>query len=366
MANGLSLGLLQMQKEVSGSATPQYKVEPTGFYESLITAHSPASIKNDSYNGHKKTVKIKAKQRALKTETQDSPSCDTTYTAPIAEQEVSIANYVQRAIHLEEETVAAMDEYASANAAIPGSTQASGILWELYDSILTQANALISSMNEGLVTLAIANLGDHRATGNATAVDINIALNTTNNPLNNGLAKLFGDFRYNNMTGRPIAVGGGLFHNFMLQQNAKGIDQSGVNTRIQTSGIDFYYDNDVAGVGGSANHILVYEKDAVQIVQYMVNQGFKAGAKPGRSTFGVMTLFTQTGIPVKFDYQLMFNDCEQEMAYVDDTPAVTVQRGYNLILSKHYGLYALPSTAYKVGDPLEGNRGSLRYNITNV
>jgi hypothetical protein len=36
-----------------------------------------------------------------------------------------------------------------------------------------------------------------------------------------------------------------------------------------------------------------------------------------------------------------------------------------MILSKNFGLYTIPTDAYKASDVLTGNRGSLAYEVTN-
>lgn len=366
MANGYSLGVLQHTKEVTKGATPQYKVEPYGALASLLTAHSQGVIKNDSYNGHYKTAVVKAKQRITPDQTRTSRSCSNVVTQPYLERTVSVANVRQIAIHVEDEVIAAFDDYASAK-------QDAGmvsLMNEHMDSVMTAASALLQAVNTDLVTLMAANIGVNRATGAATAQTINIPQNTATLVLSNGIPKILADYSQNQMSGRPIVVGAGLFYNWMLSQAAKGIDQSGVMSRIQAAGFDFYQDYTVGTVTSQANDIFVYEKDAIHLVEYMRYQGFKAGPKPGASSFGIMTLPGDLGggqlVPVKFDFQLRYNDCPEEMEYVDGEEAVTLQPGYNLILTKQFGLDTIPSTAYRSGDVLAGNRGSLRFRITNT
>jgi len=155
----------------------------------------------------------------------------------------------------------------------------------------------------------------------------------------------------------------------MLEQAAKSPNQAGLDSRIQSGQVDFYYSEEFANQLG-ANNIGVDEKDAVQIVEYLRYQGFKAGVKPGGSVFGTIPvpIVTPNGEvkAVMFDFQLRYNDCAQ--AFTDAYTGASLgnlPKGYNFILSKQFGLYTLPTDAYKVGDTLRGNRGSLRYNVTN-
>ena len=367
MANGFSLGILQMMKEVTKDATPAYKVEPYGMLASLLSAHSPGVIKNDSYDGHFKTVKVKKKKRLTMSDTETSASCDIGAPIPYTEDTVTINGYRRVAFHLEDEVVAAFDAYASAPVQVPG--MISPLMFEFFDSLQVACNGILEGVNNDIVTLALANNGKNRVSGNTTAQTINIPLSWTNNDLAAGVTKLLSDFKLNNMSGKPIIVGAGLMHNFMLQQAAvRGNNFNGIDTRIQGAGIDFFLDYQLPTIASAANQIMVYEKDAVQIVEYMEYQGFKAGPKPGASQFGVITLPMMnpdgTKVPVKFDFQLRYNDCAvtETNAYGDPQ---TYQKGYNLIISKQFGLYTIPTTAYSASDVLSGNRGSLKYNITN-
>lgn len=368
MANGYALGVLQHQKEVSRGATPQYKIEPYGFLASLLAAHTRHSVKNDKFDGHTQTAKIKAKQRMTVAQTQTEKSCSNVATQPYAEQTVSLTNVRQIAIHVEDEVIAQMDSTAS-NRQSAGSLS---VMAEHMDSVATAAGALLSACNQDLLTLALANIGVNRATGNTTSQAVNFPLSTTSNNLALGATKLMSDFALNNMKGQLITVGAGLFHNYMMQQPAKSADATGLNSRMQAGNFDFYVDYDLQTIAtgtGAANRIFVYEKDAVQLVEYLEYQGFKAGVKPGASEFGTISLPMMSAggmlVPVEFDFQLRYNDCEQVFDYADGETSVTLQKGYNLILSKRFGLYTIPSTAYRSGDVLAGNRGSLSFYLTN-
>jgi hypothetical protein len=365
MANGFSLGILQHIKEIALGATPQYKIELPGFTQSLVTAHTPGLIKNDSFDGHFKTVKVKKKQRYTTADTESTASCEITNVQGYTEDTVSVASYRQIAVHIEDEIIAAYDAAASAPVGLIG-TQVPA---EFMDELMNASNALLGAINADLVTLANSAVGVNRRTGDALASLINIGYDATKSPLNDGLTQILSDFRLNNMKGRPIVVGSGLFNSFMLQQAAKQAGLNGLDTRIQAAGVDFFYDNDVAAISGD-NDIVVYEKDAVQLVQYLKYQGFKAGAK-GTSIFGTValpyTMTTASGglsiVPINVDVQFKYNDCDAD--FVVDGEGATLKKGWNMILSSNFGLWTIPTGAYKASDPLVGNRGSLKYEVTN-
>ncbi len=358
-----------MQKEIHKDASPQYKVEPYGLLASLYTAHSRGAIKNNSFDGHTQTVKVKGKKRVTPADVSDSASCDNTNTIPYFEDTVSVANYRQYAFHIEDETIAQFDAYASQNVRVPGSAPATDLMFEFYDSLMTAASGILTAVNRDLWTLALAAIGVNRRTTNNTATNLNITQNTTLNVLTAGATQLKRDFALNSFTGTPIVVGAGLFHNWILQQPASGQALNGINSAIQAAGFNFFHDEDLDVQASASNRIAMYEKDAIQIVEYMKYKGFKAGAK-GTSIFGTL-MAPMAGangqlIPVEFDYQLKYNDCAEEFSYVDGSEAVTLEKGWNMIVSKNFGLYTIPSTAYDASDVLTGNRGSLYYTITNT
>lgn len=366
MSNGPIPAIIQHIKEIATGATPQYKIELPGFTQSLLTAHTPGSVKNDTFDGHYKTVQVKKRKRYTVENTETTPSCDVTNVPAYTTDSVSVGGFRQIAVHIEDETIAAYDKASSNPSAIIGTSVPN----EFIEELMVAANALLAGVNQDLVTLAAAAVGVNRRTGVNTAATINMSKNTDVLSLTDGLTQILSDFRFNNMSGRPIVVGAGLFNNFMMQQVSKLGQLNGLDTRIQAAGVDFFYDNDVADIIDD-NNILVYEKNAVQLVEYLKYQGFKAGAK-GTSLFGVaplpfMTTTASGGLtllPVNVDIQLKYNDCEAEFDTGGESPA-TLQKGWNMIVSKNFGLWTIPSTAYLAADPLTGNRGSLLYDITN-
>lgn len=365
MANGYSLGVLQHIREVTAKATPQYKIEPYGLLALLKSRMTPGAIKNDSFDGHFKTVKIKRKKRFTTSQVGTDPSCDVTNLNPYTEETVSIGGFRTLAVHIADETIAAYDSYASGKVAF-GNNPQSVLMQEHMDDVFTMASAILNAVDKDLVTLLGANIGVNRKTGNNAARTLNIARNANIVPLNNAPTEILSDFQLNSMSGRPLVVGAGLMYNWALNQPVIGAaNSSGIDVARQIANFDFFYDLEIEQQLGS-NHVVVLEKDAIQLVEYLEYQGWKSGPKPGASTFGTVTLPMNQGgqlVPVQFDYQLRYNDCAQEFEVEGEI--VVLQKGYNLILSKRFGLYTIPTTAYRTGDPLAGNRGSLHYLINN-
>lgn len=363
MANGFAPYLLKHIAEIAKENTPQYKLEPAGYLNLLKSQKSAEIVKLNTNSGHRKTVQVKRKQRYTVDDVETSKSCSVTTRQPFLEETVTLSSTRALAIYLEDETVAKYEEDASKTVSIGGAPSAP--MNDLLDSIMTAASAILQGVNIDLMTLQAAQFGNHRATGSNAAVAVNFPRNTNINPLNSGFTKILSDYKKNGGMGRPQIFGSGLMFDFMVQQASKSADQSGMDTKIMAGGVDFFHDMNAETILG-ANQFGVIQPNAVQLVEYLEYTGFKAGPKPGASWFGTMVLPMQNGaeiIPVEFDVQVRYSDCPT--VYNVNGVDVTLEKGYNFIISKQCGLWTIPTGAYKVGDPLFGNRGSLRYLMGN-
>lgn len=366
MATGFCPYLLQHIAQVAKSANPMYKMRPTGYLGMLMSENSPGAIKYDQGNGHYREVRIKYKKRWRIADTDTTPSCDQVLTPSWVEDTVAVNNYRQLAIHIEDSTLA---QYCSdATSTVMVGKPATEMMNEFYESeVLQGAHALVGAVNRDLINLQKSRFGANYANSLlTTAYNLNINKDSTINPLDKGITRILADFKRNQMSGRPIIVGSGLFLNYTLQQPFKSADQAGIDSKIASSLYDFYYDEDAALQWGT-NHIGVFERDAVQFVPYLRNRGAFAGDK-GPSTFGTIPfpMLTDRGIvPVEFDYQFKYYDCATTITNAYTGSSISVERGWSLIVSLNFGLWTIPTDAYQAGDELAGNRGSLRYNISN-
>lgn len=367
LGQGFAPYVLKTIAEVAKENNPQYKLEPFGFLNLLQSQGSKPEVTLNAENGHRRSVRIKQKQRLTKDFTDTSKSCDNTNVIPVFETDVDINVTRQIALYRNDEQIAQFMNAASQPVSV--GTPAASIMRELYDDILTAANAILQGVNDDLFTLAAAEVGVNRRTGSNAASTINLALSTTTNPLNDGEVQILADFKNNGGIGRPQIVGSGLMYNYALQQAAKTANASnGVDTRVMAAAFDFYHDL-FAPTALGTNQVLVYQKNAVQLVEYMEYKGFKAGVKPGGSEFFTMLLptgDTMGNAAVEFDVQIKYSDCPQTLTDAYYGTSLSLQKGWNIIISKQCGLWTIPAASYRATDVLNGNRGSLRYTITNA
>jgi len=363
MANGFAPYLLHHIKQIAMQSTPQYKMEVPGYLNMLLSQSKPTEVRLNNENGHRKTVRVKSKQRATKDMTDTTKSCDNVLVPVWQEQELALEVTRQIAFHIPDETIAQYTDDASRTVTV--GQPATPLMNEFFENILTHTSALMEAVSDDLFTLGAARIGVNRVTGNNATQTININKDGDINPLTDGITKILTDYKRNGGVGRPQIVGAGLMLAQEMQRNALTFNQSGLNLP-QLSQWDFYYDEESESALGT-NQIVAYEPNAVQLVEYMEYTGFKAGVKPGGSTFFVITLPVMVnGLikPVMFDAQLKYNDCDTEFTDAYYGTTLTLGKGYNLILSKQCGLWTIDN-AYRGTDVLSGNRGSYRFTLTN-
>jgi len=363
---GFAPYILSTIAEVAKENNPQYKMEPFGFLNLLQAQGSKQVVTLNTDNGHRRSVRIKQKQRLTVDFTDTSKSCDQTNVIPVFETDVDINVTRQIALYRTDEEIAQFTTDASQSVTL--GTPATSIMKELYDDILTACNAICQGVNNDLLTLAVANIGVNRRTGVNTASTLNLALNSTTNPLADGETQMLADFKNNGGIGRPQIVGSGLLYNYALNQVAKSPNQAGIDTKIFANSWDFYHDLAAQTILG-ANQAIVYQKNSVQLIEYLEYTGFKAGVKPGGSSFFTMMLPAGDGFgntPVAFDVQIRYSDCPVTLTDQYYGTELSLQKGWNIIISKQCGLWTIPAASYRATDVLTGNRGSLRYAFTNV
>lgn len=360
--------LADLKSAVGQGATPEYKLQPTGFMNFLLRQPRNVETKLNNAAGHKMQIQKYFRQPYTVDFVDTTKSCDQVNVPARLETSVDISNTVQFALYYNDETIAQYENEASNT--IAKGQPASPFMQEMVAGIVSATRAMTSKMNSSLVTLMSTKIGVNRVTGNNSAKTININKDETINPLAAGLTEIMSDYKRNLMDGRPQVIGGGLFDKFISQQAAKSFSQSGLSTSalVVASGLDFNFDMDVETILGT-NNIIVAEPGAVQLVEYLEYTGFKAGVKPGASSFGIIPIPVQVNDKVEvvmFDYQLSYVDCPTTMTDAYYGTSLSLGKGWRLILSKQFGLFTIPTNAYRGTDVLNGNRGTLRYNITNT
>ncbi len=368
MAEGLGFAdsLTKHIALITAENTPQFKLNWQG-HLNLLKHNKNANVVrlNDQADpGHRRTVIIKQRQRFNVSHTDTVHSCDNVNVPAYFERSVNLGSFRQIALFIDDETIARYPNEASQTTSI--GSPASPLMNDFLLAIKESADALLSGINQDIATLMAAQIGVNVRAGNNAAQAINLVLNTTNNPLDQGLTQVTTDYQLNESAGIPMMVGTGLIHNFAVQQASKSPDQSGMNTPILFNGMRFFQDP-FAEISLGANQAIVYEPEAVQLVEYMRYKGFKGGDKQTSFyfTFMLPMQVSDRVEMVEFDAQLKYHDCPTTLTDAYYGTSVAVDKGWSLIISKDFGLFTIDQ-AYRGTDRLSGGRGSYRYSFTNV
>lgn len=364
---GLNPYLLRHIKDVTGTENaPDFKVNYLGFLNLLQSQKKTLQVNRPNSNGAIDFVQVKYKQRLVVGQTGTSDTCTSANINPYLEATVPLNGFRQIPIYIED---ALIQEYTTdANQVQSLGLPPTAVMKEMLDQIASGANAVLEGVNQDLQNMLV--FGINPNTGNSNAVTINITKDTTNLPLTDGMTQLLTQCQTALFAkGKPQIYGSGLMLNFMNQQNAKGLAQNGLDTRIEAMGVDFYFDQDAQNILG-ANQVVAFSPDSVQLVEFARYTGAYGGQK-GISYFGSFVLPMQMGptqvMPIQFDYQLRYIDCPDQVAEINDYYGTPISgfRGWQMLISKKFGLFQPPTNAYRASDILFGSNACLRFDITN-
>jgi hypothetical protein len=276
-------------------------------------------------------------------------------------------------IAFEDDQIAKFETDALAQMSI-GNPQMTGVMKDVYEAIIEQANGIFADINNDLLALQAASFGKNIVPGNNAARNVNFALDATQNDLNSGMTLVQADAMANEVRlGGAVVVGSGLINNYFLQQSAKSAGQNGLDTSKQF--IPSFFFDPYAQAGWGANQFGLFEKNAVQWVNMCRFRGAKAGQK-GSDFFMTLKLPIIDSLgqgslgAFEFDVQLTYRTCPGELqigafqAGVNEP--VQIGRGWNIILMSSYQTVNIPATSYAAGDRLNGVNGTFRYTATNV
>jgi hypothetical protein len=370
MGKGLANALLISSREAFRGATPIDKLTTPGFLQYLLGNNKPDIISQgkDDGSGYIRDVKIRYRTRGVPGKSVTVDNCTVQVKPAYKEFTVPATSYRALGLVFEDDQIAKFEKDALAQVSA-GTPTMTGIMKDIYEAIIEQANGLFADINNDLLGLQVANFGKNVVTGSNAAKTINFVLNGTTNPLNQGMTEVMSDAMLNEMRiANATIVGSGLINNYYMQQVAKSADQSGVNTN-QLALPKFYFDPYAQGAWG-ANKFGLFEKDAVQFVNVCRFRGPKAGQK-GSDFFMTLRLPVMDSLgqgamaAFEFDVQLTYRTCPGDVIIGGAAP-VALGRGWNIILSCAYQTVNIPLDSYEATDRLFGNNGTYLYTATNA
>ena len=240
------------------------------------------------------------------------------------------------------------------------------VLQELVDQIQHAVNGLVVSMDKALLAQTV--FGTNVTTGNNLAKTININKDGSVLDLSAGLIEVLSDAQENEFVGDLILVGNGLFNKFEIAKMGGALNGTGNALNLGAfAGYKWYNDiNSATTAPYGANAVAAFAKGTVGYIDIDRYVAWKTG-KFGTSWFTQIMLPVESGdgtkVMTNFNLQIVEKDCPSEQ--FDGYNETTVDRGYQVIISKRFGLFQQPANSYQAGDRLVNNNGSLIYNFTN-
>ncbi len=369
MANGYCPSLLRHINDIANGNAPGRKMNIAGFLAMLFCCqNSSVSPINDGFqsNGQRKGLTVSYRKRPTLDDVQDEDNCDINRIPAKSEWNIPALHFVSSSFFLSDEEISKYCDEAARTRTVGAA--GSVIMQEHYDLILEHANILLRAINQQLVTDAATKFGENVTTGTDDGKVINISKDGDKIILDNGVIDMMRDFQENEICGEPCLVGGGLFSAYTMSQaiaccNAAGIDYSKVGLPR------FFFDKDTQTIWGE-NTVGAFAPGSVKFIGRNKYVGPYAGTK-GNSTFSTLPLpVGDFGCnnddclrDLVFDMQLKYIDCPTEVTV--DGVTRTVNRGWQVILSKEFALWVQPINAFEASDPLADTNGTLKYFVSN-
>lgn len=368
MANGFCPSLLLHIDDIAQGNSPGNKMHIAGFLASLFCCqNSSVTPLNQAYDdGHKRTLTVMYKRRPTLDDVSTDDTCDVDRVPARLEWNFPASNYVQSSFYLSD---AQIQNYCKDASNLRGTGRPpTQVMQEVYEEIVATANILLKYINRDTVTEMATQFGENTTTGSATGKVINISRDGNKLILDNGVIDMLRDLQENEICDNVCLIGGGLWSALNMAQIAACCNSAGFDA--SRFGLPrFFFDKDTQSLWGQ-NSAAVLAPGSVKFIGRNKYVGAFAGQR-GNSFFTTLPLpVNEFGCnnddclrDLVFDMQLRYIDCPTTVN-VNGTPT-TVNRGWEVIMSKEWNLWVQPTNAYASGDELEGTNGTLKYFLEN-
>jgi hypothetical protein len=365
--NGFLPALLLTEAQVyQGTVNPSTKITPLGYLKMLLD-NGIAEVVNNSVDngGHTRTVTVKYIPRGVAGKSTTQDDCTIQATPDYMEFTVPSLNFRKNGTFIADDKIRLYETEASRSVLIGKPVPPNGIFAEFYNTLIRKANGLLQDVDKDLLLQQAASFGVNATTGLATSKTINFPLNTTNNPLDQGMTKLETDIQENEIIPENSVIVGSGYINGVYRQ----IQRNTQNTNRQNYPInapDYHWDSLTNSAWG-ANQFGIFEKGAVKFINVPQFSGNFGGDRLSSWTFTLqLPLIDSDGnslSSLEFDAQLWYNKCPADLEI--DNVTQRVGRGWVLDLMIRYAQFNIPGDAYDPADRMYGGNGTLRYVGTN-
>lgn len=367
MANGLGFcpAIMYQIEQIAEQNAPSRKMHIAGFLAMLFCCqNSSVSPINDNYQGgHTRGLTVSYRRRFVLGDVQNDANCDINTQPGELEWNVPALLHRQTSFHIADDLIRQYCQDAS-NMRDAGAPPTQ-VMQKVYELIVDAANIVMKAVNRAAVVAMATEFGVNTTTNSSTGKVINISRNGNDYALDNGIVEMMADIPENEICGEPCLVGGGIFNNYTQAQAISCCNAAGLDLGRATIP-RFFFDKDTQVIWG-ADTVGMFAPGSVKFISRQMYVGPWAGQR-GLSWFTTLPLpVNEFGCPdeclrdLVLDMQLRYNDCA-----ADDGNGGTIQRGWQVIISKDFALWVQPDNAYAATDPLFGTNGTLKYFVSNT
>lgn len=377
-SQGFCEAILLHLDTIAGKNYPGKKVTTPGFTQMLLDqpiAYTP--IQEGYMGGQTRAVNIKYNVRGTMAQVSTTDTCAVDVQPLFKETTATVDNFVSCGIWIPDSQTRQYCEDAVRTVAV--GLPPTQLMVQTVDFMLAQMNSLYQKQENVLTTAMASTFGAHVATGNSTAVAVNIEQDGNVNNLTAGVLKMLVDAEANEFCGTPKFVGslGGLMHSYDIQNKYRGLAAGvGIDNAalVNNAAFKFFASGQTSSAWG-AQHVGMFSDDSAHYLEYLQNVGSWAGNR-GNSTFTTIVdprvqCWSPMGMSnVRWDMQVRYADCPEDVANFISSGYKNVNsisgRGYLVRIYKYYDLFVTPTDAYDGADRLAGSNGTLRYSLTNT
>lgn len=367
---GFCPALLTSINDVANGNAPGRKMQIVGFLAALFCCQNSTvnaiNSNTDESNGTTRPLTVKYTRRPTVADVTTSDDCNVDRIPGYLEWNIPNLGFRKHSFYIDD---AKMAQYC-ADALAPNQVgrPATTVMKEIYDRIIETVNVIMRSINQDLVTQMGTQFGVNVVTHQSHGTVLNVS-QTPGVFLDNGIIQMMRDIQENEICGEPCLVGGGLWSAWDKAQalaccNSAGLDMS-------KAGLPrLFFDKDSQQIWGP-NTAALLAPGSVKFIGRNAYVGPFAGQR-GNSFFTTLPMpVDEFGCNLDdclrdlvFDMQLRYIDCPTTISVAGQNQ--TLNRGWEVIISKRYALWVQPPDAYSPSDPLYDTNGTLLYYLTNV
>lgn len=368
---GFCPALLTSVNDVANGNAPGRKLQIAGFTAALFCCqNSTVNAINSNFDdttGSYRPLTVKYTRRPTTADVSSTDDCNVDRIPGYLEWNVPSLGFKKSSFYISDATMQqyCIDAVAQRGVGAPP-TQ---VMQEIYSRVVETTNAILRSINQDLVTQMSTQFGVNVTTHQSHGKVLNVS-STTGLFLDNGIIDLMRDIQENEICGEPCLVGGGLWAAWDQAQAMACCNSAGINTSQAAGTPKLFFDKDTQQIWGP-NTAALLAPGSVKFIGRNAYAGPFAGQR-GNSFFTTLPMpVDEFGCNLDdclrdlvFDMQLRYIDCPTTIAVAGQNQ--TLNRGWEVIISKRYALWVQPTDAYSSSDPLFDTNGTLLYYLTNL